>query len=196
MAEDYLVVRELFERVRAVEWNEEKAAVNRRKHGIDFDEAIEVFTAQASFVARTATRRSAGSRLVKRKAASSPLCLPGAETHFGSSQRGAQERMKNERITTRKWGERRKGKTDWAKVDALTDKEIEEAVRNDPDAVPLDVDWSDAVLVIPPKKKAISIRVDEDVLDYFKKQGAGYQRRMNAVLRSYMQQKGKPKKRA
>jgi len=53
------------------------------------------------------------------------------------------------------------------------------------------VDWSDAVLVIPPKKKAISIRVDEDVLDYFKKEGAGYQRRMNAVLRSYMQQKRK-----
>ena len=48
-----------------------------------------------------------------------------------------------------------------------------------------------AVLVIPPKKKAISIRVDEDVLDYFKKEGAGYQRRMNAVLRSYMQQKRK-----
>ena len=46
-------------------------------------------------------------------------------------------------------------------------------------------------LVIPPKKKAISIRVDEDVLDYFKKEGAGYQRRMNAVLRSYMQQKRK-----
>lgn len=73
----------------------------------------------------------------------------------------------------------------------MTDKEIEEAVRNDPDAVPLDVDWSQAVLVIPPKKKAISIRVDEDVLDYFKKEGAGYQRRMNAVLRSYMQQKRK-----
>ena len=86
---------------------------------------------------------------------------------------------------------RRKGKTDWAAIDALTDKEIEEAVRNDPDAVPLDVDWSEAVLVIPPKKRAISIRVDEDVLDYFKKEGAGYQRRINAVLRSYMQQKRK-----
>jgi uncharacterized protein (DUF4415 family) len=81
-------------------------------------------------------------------------------------------------------------------VDALTDEEIEAAVRNDSDAVPLDVDWSDAVLVIPPKKKAISIRVDEDVLDYFKTEGSGYQRRMNAVLRSYMQQKRKPKKRA
>lgn len=99
--------------------------------------------------------------------------------------------MKSERIIKRKWGERRKGKTDWAAVDALTDKEIEEAVRNDPDAVPLDVDWSEAVLVIPPKKKAISIRLDEDVLDYFKKEGVGYQRRMNAVLRSFMQQKRK-----
>jgi uncharacterized protein (DUF4415 family) len=99
--------------------------------------------------------------------------------------------MRGERIIKRKWGERRKGKTDWARVDDLTDKEIEDAVRSDPDAVPVDVDWSEAVLVIPPKKKAISIRVDEDVLDYFKKGGAGYQRRMNAVLRSYMQQKRK-----
>jgi uncharacterized protein (DUF4415 family) len=110
---------------------------------------------------------------------------------FGSSRRGAREEMRNERIIRRKWGERRKGKTDWPAVDALTDKEIEDAVRSDPDAVPLDVDWAKAVLVIPPKKKAISIRVDEDVLDYFKKQGAGYQRRMNAVLLSYMQQKRK-----
>jgi uncharacterized protein (DUF4415 family) len=78
----------------------------------------------------------------------------------------------------------------------MTDEEIAEAARNDPDAVPLDVNWSDAVLVIPPKKQPISIRVDEDVLDFFKKEGAGYQRRMNAVLRSYMEQKRKPKKRA
>ena len=106
-----------------------------------------------------------------------------------------QRTVKNERTVTRRWGERRKGKTDWAAVDALTDAEIEAAVRNDPDAVPLDVDWSQAVLVIPPKKRAISIRVDDDVLDYFKKQGAGYQRRMNAVLRSYMDQTSGPKKR-
>jgi len=93
---------------------------------------------------------------------------------------------------------RRRGKTDWAVVDALTDEEIAEAVRNDPDAVPLDIDWSKAVVVVPPKKQAISIRVDEDVLDYFKRQGAGYQRRINAVLRSYVQQnvRQKRKKRA
>jgi uncharacterized protein (DUF4415 family) len=108
-----------------------------------------------------------------------------------SSPRAPQKKMKKDNIVTRRWGERRKGKTNWARVDALTDKEIEAAVLSDPDAVPLDVDWSDAVLVIPPKKKAISIRVDEDVLDYFKNEGTGYQRRMNAVLRSYVQQKSK-----
>jgi uncharacterized protein (DUF4415 family) len=105
--------------------------------------------------------------------------------------------MKKERIVTRKWGDRRKGKTDWARVDALTDEEVEASIANDPDWAEFnDIDWSDAVLVIPPKKKAISIRVDEDVLDYFKREGDGYQRRINAVLRSYMQQKAKPKKRA
>ena len=86
--------------------------------------------------------------------------------------------------------ERRKGETDWARLDALTDKEIEASIANDPDWSD-DWNWDEAILVIPPKKKAISIRVDEDVLDYFRKEGAGYQRRMNAVLRSYMQQKRK-----
>lgn len=83
-----------------------------------------------------------------------------------------------------------KGKTDWAALDALTDEQIEESTKNDSDWSE-DWNWGEAVLVIPPKKKAISIRVDEDVLDYFKKEGAGYQRRINAVLRSYMQQKRK-----
>ena len=86
--------------------------------------------------------------------------------------------------------ERRKSQTDWARLDALTDAEIDASIANDPDWSD-DWNWSKAVLVIPPKKKAISIRVDEDVLDYFKQEGAGYQRRMNAVLRSYMQQKRK-----
>jgi len=112
------------------------------------------------------------------------------------SPHAARGKMKKENIVTRKWGDRRKGKTDWARVDALTDEDIARAVANDPDAVPIDIDWSDAVLVIPARKKAISIRVDEDVLDFFKKEGEGYQRRINAVLRSYMQQKAKPKKRA
>jgi uncharacterized protein (DUF4415 family) len=105
--------------------------------------------------------------------------------------------MKGKNITVISRDDPRRGKTDWKKVDKLTDAEIEAAVAKDPDWVELeDIDWSEAVLVIPKKKKAISIRLDEDVLDYFKQEGPGYQRRMNAVLRSYMQQKRKGKKRA
>jgi len=78
----------------------------------------------------------------------------------------------------------------------MSDKEIEEAVRSDPDAVPFTFDWSRAELVVPAKKVAISIRLDPDVIAFFKEEGSGYQRRMNAVLRSYMEQKRAAKKRA
>jgi uncharacterized protein (DUF4415 family) len=103
--------------------------------------------------------------------------------------------MKEKNITIVSRDAPRRGKTNLDKLRDLTDAEIDASIVNDPDWSD-DWNWSDAVLVIPPKKKAISIRVDEDVLDYFKQEGAGYQRRMNAVLRSYMQQKAKRKKRA
>jgi len=100
--------------------------------------------------------------------------------------------MKEKNITIVSREAPRKIKSDLEKLRKLTDEEIEASIADDPDWEEFrDVDWSKAVVVIPPKKKAISIRVDEDVLDYFKKEGAGYQRRMNAVLRSYMQQKRK-----
>ena len=46
--------------------------------------------------------------------------------------------------------------------------------------------WDDAEIVEPKTKTAISIRVDADVLEYFKSQGKGHLTRMNAVLRSYV----------
>lgn len=49
-----------------------------------------------------------------------------------------------------------------------------------------EVDWTRAELVTPEPKKMISLRVDPDVLEFFKSQGAGYQTRMNAVLRAWM----------
>lgn len=88
--------------------------------------------------------------------------------------------------------ERRKSETDWARVDAMTDAEIDKAIADDPDWAEFkDIDWSRAEVVVPANKVAISIRVDPDVLDYFRSGGAGYQRRMNAVLRSYVEQRKK-----
>lgn len=55
-----------------------------------------------------------------------------------------------------------------------------------------EVDWSVVPEVKVPGKVAISVRVDEDVLEFFRAEGRGYQTRMNAVLRSYMVAKRKP----
>lgn len=178
------------------DWDKRKSASNLVKHGIDFEDAIEVF--YGPILLRRSDRNDeerwiaighSETRLIA-------VVFAGGQTSSGLSQPDAQGKMKKSHTITRKWGDRRKGKTDWARVDALTDEDIAKAVANDPDAAPIDIDWSDTVLVIPAKKKAISIRVDEDVLDFFKKEGDGYQRRINAVLRSYMQQKAKPKRRA
>ena len=38
-----------------------------------------------------------------------------------------------------------------------------------------------------PKKALLSLRIDSDVIEWFKNQGAGYQSRMNALLRAYME---------
>ena len=70
----------------------------------------------------------------------------------------------------------------------MTEQEIEEGIKRDPDSDPANFDWSKAVLVVPKRKEAISIRLDEDVLAYFKSLGAGYQTRINAVLRHFMEQ--------
>lgn len=84
--------------------------------------------------------------------------------------------------------------TDWARINAMTEEEVEAAARSDPDWEGLlDLDWSQAEVVFPGRKVPISIRLDDDVLAFFKAAGEGYQRRINAVLRSYMRQATKAK---
>ena len=78
-------------------------------------------------------------------------------------------------------------KTDWSRFDALTEEDIARAVANDPDAAPLDLDWSKAKIYYPKGKLPVSLRVDADVFAFFKSNGRGYQTRMNAVLRSYVE---------
>jgi uncharacterized protein (DUF4415 family) len=55
--------------------------------------------------------------------------------------------------------------------------------------------WNDATVVEPTAKQPISLRVDSDVLEWFKTQGPRYQSRINAVLRSYMSQRRQGSKR-
>lgn len=82
----------------------------------------------------------------------------------------------------------RKSRTDLARVRALPYRDI---VR-DGDAP----EWTPQMfakavarkgLKAVPRKSLLSLRVDSDVIDWFKSQGAGYQSRMNALLRAYME---------
>lgn len=96
--------------------------------------------------------------------------------------------MKQKRTIERSTpGKPRKGKTDWKSLATRTDREVRSAIRADPDAAPVaDSEWfRRARIVLPEPKQAVSLRVDREVLDWFKRQGPGYQTRMNAVLRAY-----------
>ena len=69
------------------------------------------------------------------------------------------------------------------KLAALPDDQIDYS-----DIPELDDDfWENAKIVAPPGKERITFRVDREVLEYFRKDGPGYQTRMNAVLRSFVE---------
>jgi uncharacterized protein (DUF4415 family) len=79
-------------------------------------------------------------------------------------------------------------RTDWDRLESLSDEEIEAAVEADPDQELLGPEWFKAATLVDPSadKQRITIRLDEDIVDYFKKQGSGYQSRINKVLRAYV----------
>jgi len=186
---------EQFAKVRGYGWDNNKRDWTIRERGIDFEEVRLVFDGPT--IVHRSDRKGEARYVVLGfldNVEVAVVCMFRSNLCWIiSAQHAERAEMKEKNITVvSRDAPRRKGKTDWARLDAMTDAEIEASIANDPDWQEFkDVDWSKAILVIPPKKKAISIRVDEDVLDYFKKEGSGYQRRINAVLRSYMQQKRK-----
>lgn len=81
---------------------------------------------------------------------------------------------------------RGESRTDWAKAAAMTDEQLEASVAADPDEAGMVMDWDSATVELPKPKADLHMRVDQDVLDFFRKTGKGYQTRINAVLRSYV----------
>lgn len=76
--------------------------------------------------------------------------------------------------------------TDWAKVDATTQEEIESQA--EADHGPLPDGWENTVMLgIPGPKRGVYLRLDPDVLDWFKGAGKGYQTRINKVLRAFVE---------
>ena len=79
-------------------------------------------------------------------------------------------------------------KTDWDKVDAKSDEELTQDAYSDPDNPPVTEEFlARAEQVQSPTryKRQVTLRIDSDVLEWFKGKGKGYQTMINAVLRAY-----------
>lgn len=80
------------------------------------------------------------------------------------------------------------GRTDWARLDGTGEAEIAGSMaadRDDPGHNPQF--WERARPVFPRAKERVTMRLDADVVDWFRRQGAGYQTRINAILRGYVE---------
>jgi uncharacterized protein (DUF4415 family) len=72
------------------------------------------------------------------------------------------------------------GRTNWERL-----RREEEDAPWDPEE-DFEVDWS-TMRIEPGTKQALTLRIDRDVVEFFRETGKGYQTRMNAVLRAYME---------
>jgi uncharacterized protein (DUF4415 family) len=102
-----------------------------------------------------------------------------------SSQRGERNRMKG--VTTGRTSRaKRHAGTDWDRLRGMSNATIRKGIETDPDAHPTDeAFWKDAKVVLPATKQVVTMRLDADLLAWFRRQ-RGYQTRINAILRTYM----------
>ena len=76
-----------------------------------------------------------------------------------------------------------KSRTNWKRLNSMKDEDIDvsDISRIDPGI------FKKMVIRMPKPKELVSIRIDPDVLGWFRQQGRKYQTRINAVLRSYVE---------
>ena len=174
------------------EWDEAKQRTNILKHGIDFVDAITIFAVASSrpwmsgaITVSGGIGRSGGSVM-----RSSRSHTRGGANAGGLSAPEGQDEMTEERITrvSLKQARRMKSLTDWARVNAMTEEEIERNAAEDPDNPPwTEEEWARARIVFPQGKEPVTLRLDRDILAWFKLRGRGYQTRINAVLRAFVE---------
>jgi uncharacterized protein (DUF4415 family) len=88
---------------------------------------------------------------------------------------------------TKKSSHRRRSGTDWDKLRRMSPGMIRKGITADPDAHATDEEfWKSARVVMPVPKEIVTMRLDADLLRWFRQQ-RGYQTRINAILRAYMQ---------
>jgi uncharacterized DUF497 family protein len=160
-------------------WDAGKNVANQIKHGISFEEACLIF--EGDVLTGVDSRRDYGeTRRISIGAIQGLIVITVVHTDRDGVIRIISARLAN----------RKKGRSIMT-ISAARLKELQS--RSD-----ADIDYSDipelddaffetAELVTPSAKTQITVRVDSEVLEWFRQQGKGYQTRMNAVLKAYME---------
>ena len=78
-------------------------------------------------------------------------------------------------------------RTDLGKVDAMSDEELERRIAEDEGEQGLKPDWTQARLVLSSPKQSVHLRLEQEVVDFFKSFGKGHIARMQAVLKAYVE---------
>ena len=85
------------------------------------------------------------------------------------------------RVTTKK------SATEWKRVDSTKDKDIDETDLPEVSPEMFAKGLVRSGLKPSARKQQLTIRVDGDVLEWYKRQGQGYQTKINSLLRAYME---------
>jgi len=81
---------------------------------------------------------------------------------------------------------RAQSRTDMSRIDAQTDEKLERLIAEDQDEQGLQPDWTRAKLVLPQAKQSVHLRLEQEIIAFFKSKGKGHISRMQAVLKAYV----------
>jgi uncharacterized DUF497 family protein/predicted DNA binding CopG/RHH family protein len=164
------------------EWDESKRAANLRKHGIDFLDVSSVFN--GSIVTVEDERFDYGEDRFVTFGLLQGQVIVVVHTESEDSIRiiSARKATKYEQKPILN-----KSETDWQRLDTMTDDEID--LTDCPEITP--EQFAKAIvrngLPVNKNKAQVTLRIDNEVLEWFKSQGKGYQTQINSLLRAYME---------
>jgi uncharacterized DUF497 family protein len=164
------------------EWGEVKRRANLKKHGIDFADLEPLFDGVTLTVPDE--RFDYGEERFVTLGLLNGLVLVVVHTETGEVIRVSPHAR---RRSMRKSATSKKSRTDWGRLKKMSDTEID--LSESPELTP--EMFARAVVrrgLRPVERKAqLTLRVDHDVLEWFRKRGRGYQTQINALLRAYME---------
>lgn len=154
------------------EWDDAKSQANLAKHGLAFEDARVVF--ERDVITVSDQRKDYGEpRFASLGSyAVASYLLPTRHAPAGCGLFRLGKPMNASKKSTL---------SDLPRIDAMSDAEIDYS-----DAPDTNVEFWNAAVVVPWSSGSHTLRIDPDIVDYFKTGGNGYQTRINAVLRSYV----------